>query len=152
MILYTAHYGVRDVDRLDITRLGAARAARAGKPAPGEFLAPSWEILKPALAWRRAFEAHCAERGLDEGVEYFRVYGERYRAEMLRSWKERRAEWLSLLARERVVLVCFCPDPASCHRTLAATFLSSPKLGALAADYRGELTEADRIPPPRRAP
>ena len=145
MILFTAHYHVRDRDRFDITRMGCDRDREAGKPTPGEFLAPSWKILKPVLDWRRAFIARCAQEGLDEQAEYFRVYRKQYRAEMLASWQTRRDEWLALLARDRVVLVCFCADPAFCHRTLAAGFLSSPKLGA---DYRGELTEADRIPPP----
>ena len=145
MVLWTARYHVRDVDRLDITRMGCDRLVRAGKPAPGEFLAPSWEILKPALEWRRAFEARCARQGLDEEAEFFRVYTARYRAEMVVSYRTRRAEWDALLARERVTIVCFCPDPAYCHRSLAAGFLA--KCGV---DYRGELTEADRVPPPPR--
>lgn len=137
--VFTARYSTRDPDRLDITRMGCDRARKANKPAPGEFLAPSWEILKPALAWRRAFEERCKEQNLDENTEYFRIYRERYREEMLTSWRRRRSEWEALLARERVVLVCFCPVAAYCHRTIAAGFLASPRLGAV---HEGEIGAA----------
>lgn len=46
--------------------------------------------------------------------------------------------WRRLLARERVVLVCFCADPARCHRAI----LRAGILPALGAVDGGELAAA----------
>ena len=141
MLILTARYHSRDPDRLDITRMGCDRDRKSGKPTPGEFLAPSWEILKPALAWRRSFETECEANGKDASAAYFEVYRARYRAEMVTSYRTRRAEWTALLARPRVVLVCFCPEPTHCHRTIAAGFLV-----ACGAEHGGEIaTPSKRI-------
>jgi hypothetical protein len=51
--------------------------------------------------------------------------------EMRVSFVERRPAWKALLARDRVVLVCFCFDASHCHRTLLAGILE--KLGATVA-------------------
>jgi len=56
-----------------------------------------------------------------------------YTAEMRASYRERRLTWDALLAHAEVTLVCYCNDPAHCHRTLLAGIL-----GKLGADVRGE--------------
>jgi uncharacterized protein YeaO (DUF488 family) len=131
VILWTGPYTTRDPDRLDITRAGCDKALRARKAAPGEFLAPSAGLVFPAL------EAMKAAQDDAERDAIWSAYAREYRLEMLTSWKNRRREWTALLARERVVLVCFCRDPQRCHRTLAAGFLAR-----LGADYRGEIEAA----------
>jgi hypothetical protein len=147
MILYTAQYRVHDIDRLDITRGGCDRAYREGKPAPGAIFAPSKELLRRGLAERAAA---CGNE--EDARAAWEAYAFLYRAEMRDSYRRHREAWENFLRRERLVLVCFCAgeDAAArrCHRFLLASFWTSPKLGTLAADYRGELTEADRIAPP----
>lgn len=147
MILFTAQYRAHDRDRLDITRGGCERTRAAGQPAPGIIFAPSADLLRQGLADRAAARGDAeAERAAWER------YAARYRLEMVASYRRHRAAWEAQLARERVVIVCFCSgaDAAAkrCHRFLLASFWSSAKLGALAADYRGELTEADRLAAP----
>lgn len=138
MILFTTQFSSRDPDRLDITRMGCERARVAGEPAPGIIFAPSKELLRQGLADR------AAARGNPEAERVaWESYAARYRIEMADSYRRHRDAWEALLGRERAVLVCFCSGEDArterCHRFLLARFLSSPKLGALAADYRGEL-------------
>jgi hypothetical protein len=141
VILFTSVFRTHDVGRLDITRAGCDRALRAGKPAPGLFLAPSWELLRQGLAKRRA-----AKDDAEKAAAWAR-YAAAYREEMKASYRRHRAAWDALLALDRTVLVCFCSgeDAAEgrCHRFLAAAFLA--KCGA---DYRGELRPEDVIAPP----
>jgi uncharacterized protein YeaO (DUF488 family) len=61
-------------------------------------------------------------------------YVEEYLKAMGRSHRFHRAAWDALLARERVVLVCYCTDAKRCHRSILARILES--LGAI---NRGEL-------------
>ena len=147
MILYPGQYRVHDIDRLDITRGGCERARAAGQPTPGIVFAPSKELLRQGLDDRAA-----ARGNPDEERTAWERYAARYRLEMLESYWRHLDVWRALLARSRVVTVCFCAGKDAraqrCHRFLLAGFLSSPKLGSIAADYRGELTEADRIVPP----
>lgn len=139
--LFTAQFSVRDRDRLDVTRGGCERASAAGLPAPGIFFAPSLTLLRQGLADRAAARGDVeAERAAWER------YAALYRLEMAASYRRHRAAWEAQLRRERVVLVCFCSGEDAkaerCHRFLLARFWSSPGLGALAADYRGELPAA----------
>lgn len=147
MILFTAQYRVHDRDRLDITRGGGERARAAGKPAPGILFAPSKDLLHQGLADRAS-----ARGDVEAERVAWKRYAALYRLEMLESFRRHRAAWEAQLGRERVVLVCFCSGEDAkaerCHRFLLAGFWSSPKLGALAAEYRGELTEAERVAPP----
>lgn len=122
MILHTARYSSRLPDRLDITRAGCDRLIAAGKPAPGEVLAPSHAILWPAL---RAIKADVPNAFAD--------YREKYLAELRQRYRTRRAEFETILALESATLVCFCADVTQCHRSVAAEVLT--KLGA---EYRGE--------------
>ena len=116
-LVFTGRYRIQDPDRLDITRAGCDRARKAGNPAPGEFLAPSTGLVFPTL------EAMKAAKTKADRDRVWSGYVASYRYQMIASYKFRRDEWTALLARPRVVLVCFCADPSRCHRTLAASYL-----------------------------
>ena len=117
-------------DRLDCTRKSGTE---------GLFLAPSWKILRPALAGiARArllagagphFDASCIEP--DAWADYVPAY----LAEMRRSYVDNRAAWTALLSLERVVLCCYCTDPEHYHRAL----LRGRILPALGAVDEGEM-------------
>ena len=155
--VYTARLWTRDPDKLDITR---GSGAAAGAP-----FAPSWAILRPALAARREAERReeearralvycetgddedaCLQSGADGAMdieaEAWAVYVPAYVEEMRQSYRAHRDAWDALLARPRVVLCCYCVDPARCHRALLADIL-----GKLGADVRGELPAEERSGP-----
>lgn len=113
--VYTARIDYDGHDRLDVTR----KSAEAGLP-----FAPSWAILRPMLALRR--------RGGDERSAWLEYVAD-YTEEMRSSYRERRLAWEALLAHDEVTLLCYCTDPAHCHRTVLAGIL-----GKLGADVRGE--------------
>lgn len=113
--VHTARITYAGPDRLDITR-------KSGDPA----FAPSWAILRPMLD---------AKRFGSSWVMLWPEYVEDYTAEMRISYRENRAAWDVLLARDEVTLLCYCVDAKFCHRTVLAGILA--KLGA---DVRGERT------------
>lgn len=120
--IFTARIGCRDADVLDVTRAGAEK-----RPGPGSAFAPSRALLNPYIARRRAGRLTAAD---------WQEYSERYREEMRQSYRANRAAWDALLARDRVVLACYCvaiPE-IQCHRVLLARILE--QLGAV---YGGEL-------------
>lgn len=150
--IYTARVGYVGLDALDISRKSSRGV--------GTAFAPSWDILRPALDARAAFEgardavAH-AEKLVGEGelspgcasVEWFALevaerewrdawarYVEDFTAEMRRSYVRLRDDWNALLVCPLVTLCCYCTDPAHCHRTLLARDIF-PKLGCT---YGGE--------------
>lgn len=150
LAVHTARIGHRDPDVLDVTRKSAGP--------DGIAFAPSWAILKPALDALRCAESMRSAADAPpfpeadpvryaEGAEAMRraaetvrgstwaLYSAAYLAEMRESYRTQRAAWDALLARERVVLVCYCTDAERCHRTpLARDIL--PRLGA---QYAGEV-------------
>jgi hypothetical protein len=143
LAVFTARISSQDPDRFDITR-------KSGGPG-GTIFAPSWAILKPALEARATAVAMLAEakrqpehRTFHEGLalaveaEAWAVYVPAYRLEMLASWRAHRTAWEALLARTRVVLVCYCTSER-CHRRLLAGYLV--KLGAVDG---GEIVEAPK--------
>lgn len=113
--VYTARIGYRGRDAFDVTR----------KTGPGYALAfaPSWKILGPMLRARR------------EGTELaaWPGYVESYTAEMRASYRGNTLPWRWLLEQPEITLLCYCTDPAHCHRTLLAGIL-----GKLGAEVRGE--------------
>lgn len=119
MIVYTSRVTYAGADRFDVTR---KTGAKAGHP-----FAPSWAILRPALEARRAGR---------ETEATWETYSAAYSEEMRRSYRAHRRAWDDLLARPEVTLVCYCTDPARCHRTLLAAILV--KLGATYKGERGE--------------
>lgn len=116
--VYTARMSYRGPDRLDITRKSAG--------VDGLAFAPSGRILWPMkqLEW---------SQGPAAVAEAWPGYVEAYTAEMRTSYRADRAAWDVLLARPEVTLVCYCRDPAHCHRSVLADILG--KLGAV---VRGE--------------
>lgn len=159
--VHTARLWYRGPDRFDITRAEVDRALKAGEPAPGEPWAPSWAILKPVLESRAAAKRirdegkrngeianrrlrpdlakslsyNAGDRAADIERAAWSCYVPAFIEEMRRSYAQHRAVWVELLARERVVLVCYCPVAAFCHRAILRTNIL-PKLGAVDA---GEL-------------
>jgi hypothetical protein len=118
--VYTARISYRGPDALVVSRQGSSPE---GLP-----FAPSGRILWPVLAARRAGGAAAVEP-LWEG------YVADYTAEMRRSYREQRAAWEAVLARESATLCCFCSDPARCHRTILSAIFG--KLGAEVCGERG---------------
>jgi uncharacterized protein YeaO (DUF488 family) len=114
LVVHTARTSIRDPDAFDITAKSGVRA-----------FAPSWTLLGPYLEKRR--------RGTlmdNDWTDYVLAYT----AEMRLSYVQNTQSWSDLLSRPRVVLTCYCTDPARCHRTVLAGILR--KLGAACA---GEL-------------
>lgn len=133
LIVQTARISYRGEGRLDITRKSGT---------VGLFLAPSWEILRPALEaraeavelLRRAGAAQYDPREAPGDAarieaEAWDKYRPAFLAEMRRSYVEKRGRWDWLLAQERVVLVCYCVDATHCHRAILRADIL-PKLGA----------------------
>ena len=118
--VHTATVRYAGYGRLNITR----QPGDAG----GLPFAPSQTILKPVLRARRHGTA------LD-ALEAWRAYVPAYLAEMRASYRAHRAAWDALLARDLVVLVCYCGSAERCHRTILGREIL-PKLGAV---YCGEL-------------
>lgn len=157
LVVYTSTYRCSDPDRFDITRVGALRAAKSGKPFPGEAFAPSNDLLWPAKNLSEVADALLVSDhealAAQLSIVMDEVYAICYAAEMRVSagmpehkWSAleklartrgvipRPGAWRDLLAKERVVAVCFCNEPHKCHRGLLAQFLV--KMGAT---YAGEL-------------
>lgn len=110
----TARLGFRGENWLDITR-------KAGSP-----FAPSDKLLWPYIAIRKT-------RAITS--EEWEQYRSAYVDEMRMSFRKFRAAWDRVLAMPRVVLLCFCSNPAQCHRLVLARDIL-PKLGAV---YAGEV-------------
>lgn len=122
--IHTARYNYRGADRFDITIRGAREARRRGHAAPGEVFAP------PLWLWSYAKYTHKLPPGVDPppdasvpGGDIFDWYAEHYLTAMRASYKAHRPAWDALLGREEATLVCFCADPAQCHRGLLAGIL-----------------------------
>lgn len=109
--VYTARVTYAGPDRIDVTRKSAG--------VDGLAFAPSWRILAPALRLRRS------ERLLEAD---WQRYVEAYTQEMRDSYRSQRTWWDAALAREEITLVCYCTDPARCHRTVLASLFA--RLGA----------------------
>lgn len=130
--VHSARVSYGGPDRFDVTR-------KSGGP-EGEPFAPSRAILQPALD-ARAHVKRLRSYGCEgQAASYERGAWDTYRraflAEMRQSYVRRRDAWAGLLARPRVVLVCYCTDPRHCHRAILRAEIL-PKLGAVDA---GELT------------
>lgn len=132
----TARLGAyRGDDALDVTRRSATGDALA--------FAPSWAILRPALAdmKRGREQAGFAQNPADDlegrwlqSAAWGR-YWRAYLGEMAASYRAQRPAWDALLARPSVVLLCYCTDASHCHRSILAREIL-PKLGATFAGER----------------
>lgn len=106
--VYTSTIRYSGPDRFDITVKSGERA-----------FAPTWNMVM----------GH--KKGAIDADEYVSMYHELMRG----TYRNERGKWTELMARDRVVLVCFCPPHAFCHRLLLADILV--KLGAT---YEGEVS------------
>jgi len=109
----------------------------------GLFLAPSWAILRPALEAMKAAKEEwdfysregawsCGEDAKRKINGAWRSYVAAYTEEMAKSRASNAEQWTALLARERVVLCCYCTDPERCHRAILRARIL-PALGAVDA-------------------
>jgi len=120
--VYTSRVGCRDPDALDVTRKSAGPA---GLP-----FAPSWALLRRALP-------KLAKGAPVVTPEQYEV---EYRAEMAASRARDPGAWEAMLARPRVVLLCYCASKSDrCHRRLLARMLVE-----LGGSDHGELSAAGR--------
>lgn len=115
LVVHTARVSYGGPDRLDITAKSGVKA-----------FAPSWKILGPFLAKRRLTMITDADWAQYEFL---------YSSEMLDSIDAHYETWAALLAREHVVLCCYCTESVQCHRFLLAEILVE-----LGATYEGETT------------
>jgi hypothetical protein len=147
-----------------VTLLEVAREATAQHlPAVGEPWAPSWGLLKPALAaldeaehlrgqacalrpvMPEEVERQLAQLAQAEGIEVnaWNAYTTGFRAEMAESWISRRRRWRWALGLAELHLACTCSRERAirglCHRVLVAGML-----GALGAAVKGEMPESAR--------
>lgn len=136
LTVHTARLGSlisRSPDALDITRRTARTAERSGTVSPGApWAPPDW------LLWTVKGYPTALPRGVQpppSQSETWAWYKQHFLAEMRRSWRTHHDAWQALLARPRVVLLCFCADREQCHRGLVAQILV--KCGAIDG---GELT------------
>lgn len=127
--------------RVDYQGPDALKITRQRANPDGLAFAPSWDLLSPWPAQRKA-----ARIALEAAVEYedvraiedieagqirlFDEYRERYLEEMRRSYANNRPAWERLLARPSVVLLCYCTHPLRCHRWIMRSVIL-PKLGAV---------------------
>jgi len=125
--VYTARMVYARADRLDVTRKSAG--------VEGLVFAPSWAILRPMLALRR--DSHVSKAD-------WRAYVDAYTQEMRDSFRGQRARWDAVLSRDEVTLVCYCKDPARCHRTVLAKLFG--KLGAIVGGERVPRAGGDAHP------
>jgi hypothetical protein len=123
-------------DALNITRAMADIYQRSGECHPGAAFAPSWDILRPAIAGRKLIEAGLGNA--DTEMNLWATYWPAFRDEMRESYVVNRNAWDWVLIgaegeppRESVCLQCVCNlerYPGHCHRLLVAEYMA--KAGA----------------------
>lgn len=129
--VWTAPLAYKGDDRLNVSR-------RHNDDRVGLVFARSETILSPMLVLR-GLHAGLREKDIDREhlkaiwVNTWILYREAYTHEMRRSFREHKQVWKELLGRSVVTLVCFCPTPGYCHRTVLAKIL-----GAMKAEVCGE--------------
>jgi hypothetical protein len=113
LCVYTAQIGrYHAADALDVTIKSAPPAGRA-------FAPDRWDMVLGAKRGRLSADAYRA-----------------YYLELMRaSYRRHRQSWATLLARDEVTLLCYCPPSMTfCHRHILAREI----LPALGARYCGE--------------
>lgn len=134
LVVHTARVSYGGPDRLDVTAKSAGEEGRA--------FAPRWGLVRWGLDMmeRAKKKRALGEPGAEAFAEWaWHLYSMRYTAQMRLSFVEQPKAWERLLARRRVVLVCYCTDPERCHRRVLAHLLE--QAGAVDA---GELPESEQ--------
>lgn len=72
-----------------------------------QVFAPSWDIVM----------------GLKRNEISWEDYKHKYQLMMKHSQQINRERWLEIIQQEDVLLVCYCPKPDQCHRSLLAEML-----------------------------
>jgi len=98
-ILGTARISTTDPDRLNIT-------IKSADPA-GKVLAPTWDMVMASKSGKITWEQ----------------YTEQYLALLRGRYAQNKQPFLDILARDRVILTCYCTDHTHCHRSLAMQVL-----------------------------
>lgn len=131
--VFTSRISYRGADRFDVTRKSGGDF--------GRIFAPTWYTLRPALNARRQADRLRKAGRVDEvhAIEEraWATYVPSFEGEMDASIELYPRAWADLLARARVVLVCYCPKRERCHRGLLV-----PMLVARGAVDGGEIEAA----------
>jgi protein gp37/uncharacterized protein YeaO (DUF488 family) len=99
--IHTAQMAISDDDALDIT-------VKSASTDQGLALAPTWEMVRASKSGAITWEQYTAK--------YLTLLRQRYASDP--------TPFLDILRRQRVVLKCYCPAGANCHRHLAIDVLS----------------------------
>jgi len=121
MKLWTAQYRYPGPFRLDITV--------KGDDPVGKIFAPTWDMVKK----------HKKESTMYNRANADNNYTDDFKALMIASLDSDTVMWDEVLARDNVVIVCFCPYKAFCHRNLVAEYLVR-----MGAEYMGEIVDFSR--------
>jgi uncharacterized protein YeaO (DUF488 family) len=135
LCVYTAPLAYRGPDRLDVSPL-------TGDPLGQAFAPPA--ALVTGFQRRQAKVSPGME---GPWVSFVSAYTQQMRGSLRASRQEQNGAWRVLLARPSVTLVCFCADPATCHRSVLAGLLA--RCGAREGGEREVSTRARRIGPAR---
>lgn len=101
LVIQTARFAYAGADRLDVT---VKSAGPEGRP-----FAPTWDLVNGARSGRISWDEYTA----------------RYRKLMRERLQADDRPWRAVLERQSVTLLCYCRDPARCHRTLLAGYLAA---------------------------
>ena len=145
LLVYTSRINYGGPDRLDVTAGGLFKAKKAKEKFEGAAFAPTGKLVGWGKNMMREAERRRVQNdpGAADFAEWvWKMYAQRYHFLMRESYKKKRRAWDRLLARERVVLVCYCVDGERCHRRLLAGYLE--KLGALDRGEVDTTVESDR--------
>ena len=96
--IYTSHYRYSGPNRIDITV--------KGQHPDWKYFAPTWDMVKGV------------KNGTLSEEEYIRIYLDIIVGVHTSIWDK-------LLQYEEIVLVCFCPENAFCHRNILTRYITS---------------------------
>lgn len=124
--------------RIDYSGEHSLNITRKGNDPTGVVFAPSWSILRPVLQGlmdaKKLADRDLLLESRQKEDRAWETYVHEYVHEMRNSYRLNRGIWNKVLSMDQVVLVCYCVNPARCHRTILAGLLV--KCGA---QYHGEV-------------
>ncbi len=120
MKFWTAQYRYPGPNRLDITV--------KGQDPVGSYWAPTWDMVMDHK-----------KTGDDQ------AYIKKYHDKIMYMINQQPSCWEDLLNKDQVVLVCFCPAGAFCHRNLLTYYLKNH-----GAEYMGEITDFSQYNQPKQ--
>lgn len=101
VVIITAQMSISDPDALDIT-------VKSASTPEGRALAPTWDMVMDSKNGRITWDG----------------YREQYLALLRDRYRRNPEPFHAVVRRERVVLKCYCPAGANCHRHIAAAVLA----------------------------